>query len=138
NGLTTGSLSTSSAITVNGALVFNRSNAVTQGTDFASGISGNGSVTQAGGGTLTLSGTNTYAGGTNFNNGTVNVSADSNLGTAPGSAANNLFFNGGILALTSGFAISGNRSVVVGAAGGTISYTNNNVSFTSAMSGSGG
>jgi autotransporter-associated beta strand protein len=72
SGGTTGSLSTSSAITDNGNLTFNRSNAVVQGTDFSgSAITGSGSLTQAGSGTLTLNAANTYGGGTNINNGTV-------------------------------------------------------------------
>jgi autotransporter-associated beta strand protein len=70
---TTGRLSTSSAITNNGALVFNRSNAVTQGTDFASVIAGTGSVTQSGAGKLTLSGANTYTGATSVSAGTIAV-----------------------------------------------------------------
>ena len=61
----TGSLSPGSVITDNGALVFSRSNSVTQGTDFSSAtISGSGSLTQAGGGTLVLNAANTYTGGT--------------------------------------------------------------------------
>ena len=40
NGGTTGSLSTSSAITTNATLAFNQSDTVTQGTEFATVISG--------------------------------------------------------------------------------------------------
>jgi len=57
DGGTAGSVSTTS-ITNNGALVFNRSNALT----VADVISGTGSLTQMGSGTLTLSGANTYTG----------------------------------------------------------------------------
>ena len=80
-GGTTGSLSTSSAITNNGALVFNRSNAVAQGTDFANGISGTGSLTQNGSGTLTLSSANTYSGGTILNAGTLVIGNTAAAGT---------------------------------------------------------
>jgi autotransporter-associated beta strand protein len=73
SGSTTGNLSTSSAITVNGTLVFNRSNAVTQGTDFASSIGGTGNLTKAGAGTLTLSGNNSYTGTTTINAGTIRL-----------------------------------------------------------------
>ena len=53
NGGTTGSLATGSVILDNGNLTFNRSNTVTQGTDFSGGpISGSGSLTQAGTGML--------------------------------------------------------------------------------------
>src|SRR5262249_49575804 len=71
SGGTSGSLSTSSAITDNANLTFNRSDTITQGTHFSTGISGTGSVTQAGsGGTLILNGTNSYGGGTNITAGT--------------------------------------------------------------------
>ena len=73
NGGTTGSLSTSSTITNNATLIFNRTNTVTGGTDFKSGISGTGAVTQAGSGTLIFSGTNTYTGATTVNAGTLQI-----------------------------------------------------------------
>ncbi|HEY8993364.1 MAG TPA: autotransporter-associated beta strand repeat-containing protein [Lacunisphaera sp.] len=82
NGGTTGSLSTSSTITNHGNLIFNRSNAIAQGTDFSTAaIGGTGSVTQAGGGTLTLNAANTYTGGTNINAGTVSATVANALGT---------------------------------------------------------
>jgi fibronectin-binding autotransporter adhesin len=79
NGSTTGSLSASSAISVSGdsVLVFNRSDTLTQGTV----ISGTGSVTQAGSGTLALNGTNTYSGGTSVSNGTLLVGNNAALGS---------------------------------------------------------
>jgi fibronectin-binding autotransporter adhesin len=75
NGGTTGSLSTSSTITVTspGILAFNRTDTVTGGTDFKSGISGTGAVTQAGSGTLIFSGTNTYTGTTTVIAGTLQI-----------------------------------------------------------------
>ena len=78
NGGTTGSLSSASAsaITNNGNLTINRSNAVTQGTDFsAAAISGNGSFTQAGAGTTTLTAANTYTGATTISAGTLKLKA---------------------------------------------------------------
>jgi autotransporter-associated beta strand protein len=80
-GGTTGSLSTSSALSVNGTLAFNRTNGVAQGTDFASVISGSGGVVQAGSGTLTLNGNNTYTGETNVRAGTLEVTRNNALGT---------------------------------------------------------
>ena len=60
NGGSTGALSTSSVITNNGSVVFNRSVATTQGTHFGSAaITGTGSLTQAGTGTTTLNVANT-------------------------------------------------------------------------------
>ncbi len=94
-GGTTEALSTSSTITDNGNLTFNRSNAVTQGTDFSSAaISGNGSLTQAGSSTLTLNVANTYHGGTTINaGGTISTA----LGNAMGDGA---VTDNGILAFT--------------------------------------
>jgi autotransporter-associated beta strand protein len=62
NTTTTGSLSPSSAIINNAAIVFNRTNAVLQGTDFANDISGTGSVSVASGGTYTFT-ANSFEGG---------------------------------------------------------------------------
>jgi len=73
NAGTTGSLSPSSAITNNAKLVFNRTDTITQGTDFASVISGTGAVTQAGSGSLVFSGTNLYTGATAVDAGTLVV-----------------------------------------------------------------
>jgi autotransporter-associated beta strand protein len=65
NNGTTGSLSTSSAITDNNIFKINRSNAVAQGTDFSgAAITGTGSLVQAGFGTTTLNVANSYSGGT--------------------------------------------------------------------------
>ncbi len=72
SGLAAGSLSTSSAITNNGMLAFNRSDTVTQGTDFGA-ISGSGTLSQAGSGTLLLIGTMAFSGVTTVNNGTLDL-----------------------------------------------------------------
>ena len=75
NGGATGSLSTSSNITVNGTLAFNRSGDVFQGTDFSNAaITGTGSLIQNGSGNLTLNAANTYSGGTALNTGTLRLS----------------------------------------------------------------
>jgi fibronectin-binding autotransporter adhesin len=74
NGANLGSISTSSAITDNGTLVFSRSDIVTQGTNFNAGaISGNGGLRQAGSGTLVLNAANTYSGATAVNNGILDL-----------------------------------------------------------------
>jgi autotransporter-associated beta strand protein len=54
-------------VTNNGALVFNRSDAVS----FNGDIDGSGSLTKSGAGTLTLTGTNTYSGATTVSGGTL-------------------------------------------------------------------
>ena len=98
NGGTSGALSTSSAITVNGTLAFNRSNDVVQGTDFSSStiISGTGALVQMGAGNLTLNTANTYSGGTTLNSGTLVL----NNASAIGSGA--LTINGGEINSTTG------------------------------------
>jgi autotransporter-associated beta strand protein len=74
DGGTGGSLSTNSAIVNNGNLTVNQSDAVTQGTDFSGrAITGSGSLTKIGSGTLTLSATNTYTGATSVSNGVLQL-----------------------------------------------------------------
>ena len=97
DGGTTGSLSTNSAILDNGTLAFNRSNTITQGTDFSgSAISGNGSLTQAGSGTLVLTATNGYTGTTTISSsGTLQLGNGGTTGSVAGPIVNNgaLAFN---------------------------------------------
>ena len=83
-GSTTGSLSTSSAITNNGALVFNRSNAITQGTDFSgAAITGTGMVIKQGSSDATLNNsTNSFSGGVWVQNGTLYANSFGNSGAA--------------------------------------------------------
>ena len=84
-------------------------------------LSGGGGVQKIGAGTLVLSGANTYAGATSISNGAVSVSADNNLGAAPGSpSAGNVTLDGGKLLATLGFTLNANRGVALGASGGTI------------------
>jgi fibronectin-binding autotransporter adhesin len=74
-------------------------------------ISGVGSLTKDGLGTLTLTGANTYSGGTNLNGGILAVNSDGSLGTGP------LSFNGGTLeALLS---ILSNKAITLNSGGGT-------------------
>ena len=61
NNTATGSLNPSSAITDNGTLAFNRTNAVVQGTDFSNSIAGSGGLTQQGSGTVYLTTANSTA-----------------------------------------------------------------------------
>ena len=64
-------------------------------TTFAGVISETGDLVKEGTGTLTLSGVNTFTGTTSINDGTLSISADSGLGTAPGVAtAGHLSFDG--------------------------------------------
>ncbi len=75
----------------------------TGNTLFAGDIIGpGGSITKQNSGTVTLAGVNTYDNGTNFNGGTLSVSADNNLGNAAGL----LTFLGGTLETTANFTSS--------------------------------
>jgi fibronectin-binding autotransporter adhesin len=75
SGSTTGSLLAAGAIVNNGNLSINRSDAVTQSTIMsATGITGTGSLTQAGAGTTTLNVANTYSGATSVTAGRLIVS----------------------------------------------------------------
>jgi fibronectin-binding autotransporter adhesin len=75
SGGTTGSLAGNLA--TNGMTRFNRSDALT----YAGGISGTGSLTQLGTGTLTLSGSNTHQGGTTLSAGGLNLGSATAIGT---------------------------------------------------------
>lgn len=121
NGGTTGDLNPASAIVNNAVIAFNRSDEVVQGTDFNAVISGSGEVRQSGPGVLVLSGTNTYTGKTRAEAGVISVSADANLGEAPGSpTAGHLVIDGGTLRTTASFAVNANRGIEVTSAGGGI------------------
>ncbi len=81
NGGTTGSLSTSSVITNDGTLAFNRSDNIAQGTHFSgAAINGTGSLLKQGAGMLTLNTNNGYTGLTTISNGVVRIQDSSALG----------------------------------------------------------
>jgi autotransporter-associated beta strand protein len=98
NGGSTGALSPSSAITNNATLAINRSNTVTQGTDFASTVSGTGSFRKSGNGNLVLNAENLASGTarevltfSGSNSGTVTLTHSAALGAA----GNTIRFSGG-------------------------------------------
>jgi len=87
-------------------------------------------VTKGGVGLLIVDGTNTYTGRTYLNNGTVRITRDNNLGTAPAAlVTDQLQINGGTLQLANTMTLSANRGVSIGPAGGRIEVgiANNNV-----------
>ena len=106
---------------------------------FSGNLTGTGNLTKQGSGTLILSGTNTYSGKTAINGGTISINADSRLGTAPGSViADQLSLNGGTLAITTGFTMSTNRGITLGAGGGTINVaTSETLAYGGVIAGSG-
>ncbi len=126
NGGTTGSIV--GDIVDNGVLAFNRSDLV----NFAATISGSGAVRHIGSGTTVLSGINSYAGSTSFLGGTLQVSADANLGAATGG----LTFAGGTLRTTASFASA--RSTNLTGAGTLLTDAGTTLSLSGLISGAGG
>jgi autotransporter-associated beta strand protein len=117
-------------ITNNASVIFDQAVAGT----YADVMSGSGTLTKEGVGTLTLTGASSYAGGTIVNAGTLEVSADNNLG-ASGST---LTLNAGST-LKSGMPLTvlSNHPVILGGGIATINATNA-LTINSNISGSGG
>jgi fibronectin-binding autotransporter adhesin len=81
-------------------------------------ISGGSGVFKIDGGQLNLNAVNTFTGPLTIFGGTVAVAADSNLGTAPASAApGSLVMNGGELLTTTSFTLNANRGIALGTTG---------------------
>jgi len=140
-GGTTGSLSTTSAIVDNATLAFNRTDTVTQGTDFNSVISGSGQVVQAGSGTLVLNGANTFSGGVSINAGTVSANTIDDVSSAIGAGSGTtgtLTFGGvgGVLKYT-GTGGTTARQVVLNSTG-TIAGGTGTLTLAGTITGNGG
>ena len=100
-------------------LAFNRSNTITQGTNFASVISGSGGVSQRGAGTLIMTGTNTYTGSTTISSGTLQIG---NGGTTGSLSTSSTITNNGTLAFSRSNTITQGTnfaSVIAGSGGVT-------------------
>jgi autotransporter-associated beta strand protein/T5SS/PEP-CTERM-associated repeat protein len=111
-----------------GAIVANFTDTLTLAAD----ISGTGTLSKAGSGTLTLTGNNSFSGGTTVTGGLINFMAG-NLGTGT------ITLNGGGLQWAAGNTsdISG-QLAAIGAGGAAFDTNGNNVSFAAALSGAGG
>ena len=72
-------------------------------------------------GTLEITGANTYTGKTTISGGALSISADDNLGTAPGGpVGDQLTLDGGTLRITADATLAANRGITIGSGGGTI------------------
>ena len=136
NGGTTGTLNIASDISVDSGATFaiNRSDTVTQGTDFsASAISGAGGFAQVGAGTTVLTAVNTYSGATAVSGGTLQVGdgtsgALAGVGTVTVSGTGTKLSGSGSIA---GGTIIGNGAVLAPGVGST-DASNKKLTFTAA------
>lgn len=113
NGGATGVLSSGSTITNNGTLAINRTGTVTQGTDFAAGISGSGAFATNGSGTVILSGTNSYQGATIIGGGELRLTSATAIDGTSG-----ITVNSGRLSLDGGITTGLGKSITVNGSGG--------------------
>ncbi len=130
NGGSTGSIT--GPVVDNATLAFDVDGATSEGGP----ISGSGGLVQEGAGVLTLNGTNTYTGGTTATAGLINFNAAANFGSA---AEPNITLNGGGLQWASGTTLDISADVApIGSNGATFDTNGNNVSFATALTGTGG
>ena len=104
------------------------------------GAAGALSLTKSGAGTLTLVTANTFTGATTISAGTLQIFAETGLGTNPSAFnAGQLTINGGGLQTSNSFAIDdANRGVAIGASGATFSPdANTKLTLSTAISGTG-
>ncbi|NCC50931.1 MAG: hypothetical protein EOM20_06905, partial [Spartobacteria bacterium] len=99
---------------------------------------GSGTLTKDGSGTVTLSGANTYTGGTTIESGAVIVSADNNLGAAPGSPTANIALSGwSSLQFANSMTLSANRTMSITTGGHLSIGGGNTLTYGGVTTGSG-
>ncbi len=113
NGGTSGSISSTSGVTNNATLAYNRSDDITA----SYAISGTGALIKNGAGTLTLTNNNTYSGSTTVSVGTLNLNRAG--GPALGSTTNVSIASGAKLLLSQSSQVN-NTNAAVTLSGGTI------------------
>jgi autotransporter-associated beta strand protein len=123
-GGTNGSLSSSTSITNNANLVFNRSDSLT----VSNAISGTGNLTQAGAGTLVLTGNNTYSGNTTISAGTLQLGHANALGaTTSGLVVNGtLDLNGNSITKST---LSGSTGNITSVSAATLTFNRTNAAI---------
>jgi len=104
----------------------------------ADGTNGN-SLLKDGTGMLSLSGANTYTGATTIRAGTLAISADNNLGAAPGSPTpSHLILDGGNLQVNATMTLNANRGIELGFNNGGLEVTSaNTATYNGIMTGNG-
>jgi autotransporter-associated beta strand protein len=112
----------SGAVTNNASLVFNRSDGLTVG----NAISGSGSLTQNGTGTLVLSGANGYSGTTSINAGVLSIGASNNLGNGAATNTISIANNATLQSTGASVDLGSTRALAIGAGGATIDVTAGN------------
>ena len=131
DGTTDGGIASSSAITNNGALVFNTASSHS----YANVISGTGSLTKEGPGTCTLSGDNTFTGAIAVSGGTLTLSGNKSGNSGAITVSNVAGVNATLNIQNGTYALGGNNFSVGSApttpAIGTVNQSGGAVTFTS-------
>jgi len=134
---TAGSIGTNSTLSNNGTIVFQRSDTLTQGTDFANGISGTGTLLQAGSGTTILGGTNSFNGTVSVQSGSLVLSAANAVGSSASLVIGNVGATLSVNASQSAGTLSGNGSVVLASSQTLTLASSSNSTFNGQIQGAG-